>query len=61
MAATITDTKHQLAVAVDSARHARHHQDCRCASYRRDSAPYCTSDEWRWCQMVDRLLTSIRR
>ena len=57
-----TLTVSRLEQALDQARHARHHPDCMCALYRdAGGAPYCTADEARWQDMVNRILTTVCR
>lgn len=61
------DLRAELATAVDRARHARHHPDCRCGIYRRadcsayHNAPFCTADERLWVSTVDKLIDQIRQ
>jgi hypothetical protein len=60
----------QLFDALTQVRLSRHHASCRCCCYRRTvriaglsvkAAGYCNVDEWRYCEMVDRILTTIQR
>ena len=52
----------QLADALTQARMSRHHPDCDCWAYRSvKRAGYCTVDEWRWSETIDRILTTIQR
>ncbi|MCX2931383.1 hypothetical protein ORI20_13950 [Mycobacterium sp. CVI_P3] len=52
------DLRGELTEAVDRARHARHHPDCRCGNYQK---LWCTSDEKLYCTAVDKLIDQIRR
>jgi hypothetical protein len=55
------DPTAEIIRAVYLTRHARHHPDCRCGSYRRsDGTQWCTVDEWRWSCAVNRLLDTIQ-
>lgn len=60
MPATLTSVD-QIAQAVYNARHARHHQDCRCANWRDTfGAPFCSPLEKRWEDTIDRLIDRAR-
>jgi hypothetical protein len=48
--------KDRLKIAVDQARHGRHHPSCTCGAYK---SLYCSEVEWSWSNMVDRLLTTV--
>lgn len=53
-------TTTRLATALEQARQARHHPACTCGSYRApDGAPYCSSAEFRWTSMVNRMITTV--
>ncbi len=52
------DPRAELIEAVDRARHARHHQDCRCGTYQ---GVWCTPDEKLYSTAIDKLLDQIRR
>lgn len=57
-----TLAKGQLADALTQARMSRHHRTCRCNLYRSvKGAGYCRVEEWRYCEIIDRLLTTIQR
>lgn len=59
--ATVTLTTTRLLEAVDLVRRYRHHQDCMCGLYRSpiDHAPFCSVDEYRWTQAINRLLDTL--
>ena len=61
MTAVLSVPQSQLADALTQVRMSRHHQACRCASYRSPTvhAPFCGVDEYRYSTMVDRLLTTV--
>jgi hypothetical protein len=60
-----TDPTAEIVRAVYLTRHARHFPDCNCCTYRRhtfegvEEDGFCSVDEWRWNQAVNRLLDSI--
>lgn len=49
----------QIRDAVAFARASRHHQDCRCAMFRKDGAGFCSDREALWQRAIDVLLTNI--
>ncbi|MEO7016019.1 MAG: hypothetical protein ABI067_05695 [Leifsonia sp.] len=52
----------QLHDAVTLARDSRHQHDCACSQFRgQDGAGYCTPQEWRATQMLNRILGQIIR
>lgn len=56
-APTSSDVDTRLHEAVFNARVARHHRDCMCCQYRdADGEAFCTPAEWRFNNMVDRLI-----
>ena len=61
MAVHLTTSADQLAAAVSKVRHSRHHPDCRCGVYRKSGAPYCSTQEWQFSNLVDRILSAMQR
>jgi hypothetical protein len=62
------DPTAEIIRAVHLTRHGRHFPDCNCTAYRRhvtingteyEADGYCTVDEWRWNQAINRLLDTI--
>lgn len=49
----------QLHEAVERARHGRHHHECHCGLFRHGDGHYCSSEEWRWSRIMDRLLDHV--
>ena len=55
-------TRNRLVTALEQARDARHHSDCRCFMFRDGfGEAFCTREEATWNAMVDRILTTICR
>jgi hypothetical protein len=60
--ASPTIAQGQLADALTQVRMSRHQPSCCCGLYRSSKgAAFCSVDEWRWSETVDRILETIRR
>lgn len=54
-----TTTTLRLATAVEYVRQGRHSADCTCGLYRdHNRAPYCSAEEFRWSEMLNKILIS---